>query len=130
LTFIRSLYEATTSAYREKIRKIEAGEPPYVDERNPEFDDVSEPLFLEEGLEAGESVEVIGHWCLCMVHASSKAYLGAALAEMQRDFRGLDDLQVRLASMKAKNWFERYRLLFGEYLGIDWRQGPVDLAQF
>ena len=87
-----------------------------------------DPPFLEELQEASESVEVIGHWCLCMVYASLKAYLEEYLAEMARDFRkAFEDLPARLASKKGKSWFERHRVLFQEDLGIDWHKGPVKL---
>ena len=81
---------------------------------NADPDDVSgDPPFLEELQEASESIEVLGHWCLCMVYASLKAYLEEYVAEMARHFRkAFSDLPERLASKKAKSWFERYRLLF------------------
>jgi len=45
-----------------------------------------------------------------------------------RHFReALSDLPERLASKKAKSWFERYRLLFLDDMGIDWHKGPVKL---
>ena len=129
LTFVSNLYDESTAVFQETIRKIDAGEPPFVDNRSAEDEDVSEPLFLEQYQQAGESIEVIGHWCLCMVYASCKAYLEEYIREMERDYRGLGDLRTKLAGKKAKSWFERYRLLFLEELGIDWRKGPVDLAQ-
>ena len=91
-----------------------------MDTRNPEYHDVSEPMFLDEYQEAGESIEVIGHWCLCMVYASFKAYLGEFITAMSNDYRGgFEDLRRRLAAKKANSWFERYRQLFLEDLGID-----------
>ena len=60
LEFIDRLYDQTTAPFRETIRKIDAGEAPFVDTRNPEYDDVSEPMFLEEYQEAAESIEVVG----------------------------------------------------------------------
>lgn len=100
-----------------------------MDTRNPEYDDVSEPFFLEEAQEAAESIEVIGHWCLCMVYASFKAYLAEYMSEMARDYRGLGDLTEKLVARKNKNWFERYRLSFLEDMGIDWHKGPVKLSE-
>ncbi len=97
---------------------------PYVDPRNPEYDDVSEPFFLEQYQEAAESIEVIGHWCLCMVYASLKAYLEGFIDAMARDFRNGSQLRQLLAAKKAKSWLERYRLLFVEDLGIDCIRDP------
>ena len=126
LRFINELYDGATAPFRETIRQIQAGEPPYVDQRDPENAD--EPAFMEEYEQASESIEVIGHWSLCMVYASCKAYLEEYLGEMSRDYRGLGELEQVLSNKKAKSWFERYRLLFLEDLGIDWEKGPVKLA--
>ncbi len=127
LAFIDRLYDQTTAPFQETLRKINAGEPPFVYAGDP--DDVgSDPPFLEELQEASESIEVLGHWCLCMVYASLKAYLEEYVAEMARHFRkAFSDLPERLASKKAKSWFERYRLLFLDDMGIDWHKGPVKL---
>ena len=46
LRFIQKLYDSTASSFEEKKRQIEAGEPPYVDCRDPEY--VDEPAFLTE----------------------------------------------------------------------------------
>ncbi len=75
-----------------------------------------------------------------MVYASLKAYLEEYVAEMARHFRkAFSDLPERLASKKAKSWFERYRLLFlddmgrrllpfdGEVLLLEWH-GRLRLA--
>jgi hypothetical protein len=127
LRFTHDLYHGATSPFRETLRQIEAGEPPFVDARDPENGD-TDPPFLDEYQRAAEAIEVIGHWCLCMVFASCKAYLEECVDEMARDYRGLGDLRQILAQKKAKSWFERYRLLFLEELGIDWEKGPVKLA--
>lgn len=133
LQFVSTLYNGATDSFQETIRKIKAGEPPYVDRRNPEHDDVSEPAFLEEYQEASESIEAIGHWCLCMAYASLKAFLETFIEEMARDFSSaLGDLPAKLAAKKGKSWFERHRLLFLEDLRIDWAKAPVkvdDLEQ-
>ena len=129
LRFTSNLYDEAAAPFRETIRKIEAAEPPYVDPRNPEYDDVSEPFFLEEYQEAAESIEIIGHWCLCMVYASLKAYLDRFITEIARNFRNGSQFRQLLAAKKAKSWFDRYRLLFLEDLGIDWHKGPVTLSE-
>ncbi len=46
LEFINKLYDQTTLSFQETVRKINAGEEPFVDTRNPEYDDVIEPMFL------------------------------------------------------------------------------------
>src|SRR5208337_2606681 len=128
LRFISDLYDTAIAPFQETMRKIEAGEEPFIDGRDPEY--ASEPAFLNEYLEAHDSVEVLGQWCLCMVHASLKAFLEEYVAEMARDYRSsLHDLSTRLGAKKGKSGFERYRLLFLEDLYIDWAKGPVKLAE-
>ncbi len=127
LDFIDRLYDQTTATFQETIRKINAGEPPFEYVGDPD-NFGGDPPYLEEHQQAAESVEVIGHWCLCMVYASLRAYLEEYLAEMARDYRQtFGDLPVRLAAKKAKSWFERYRLLFLDDMGIDWQKGPAKL---
>lgn len=64
LRFIEQLYDGAASPFVEIKRQIDAGEPPYVDNRDPEYCD-GEPAFLSEWEQASDSVNVIGYWCLC-----------------------------------------------------------------
>lgn len=129
LRFISDLYDTATAASRDTMLKIEEGEPPYVDTRDPECDDVSVPAFLEEYQEASESAEVIGHWCLIMAHASLKAFLEEYIAEMAGRYpKAFGDLHAKLDSTKASNWLERYRTVFLLELRIDWNEAPVKLT--
>lgn len=125
LQFIRNLYNSTVSVFEETKRKIEAGEPPFVDSRNPEYAD--EPAFLAEWQEADDSVMVIGHWCLCMVQASLQAYLKDCISPVGSYWWDAKLLRLELNKKKGNNWFGRYRLLFLD-LGVDWEQGPVSLS--
>jgi len=127
LEFVDRLYNNSTAPSREKMLKIEAGEPPYVDHRHPECDDVSEPAFLEEWQDANEAVEVVGYWCLNMVQASLKAFLEEYVNDMASYHRPLSAAKAELAKTKATNWFERYRLFFLNYFRIDWLRGPVNI---
>lgn len=76
LRFIEQLYDGAASPFVEIKRQIDAGQPPYVDNRDPEYCD-GEPAFLSEWGQASDSVNVIGYWCLCAVQASLQAYLKA-----------------------------------------------------
>lgn len=125
LDFIRSLYDSTVSVFEERKRKIKAGEPPYVDDRNPEY--VDEPAFLAEWQEADDSIMVIGHWCLCMVQASLQAYLKDCISPLGCLWWDAKKLQTELSTKCGKNLFGRYRLLFLD-LGVDWEMGPVPLS--
>jgi hypothetical protein len=127
LRFVQNLYDSSVGPFEEKKCQIEAGKPPYVDKRNPEDGD-SEPPFLEEWQEADDSVMVVGHWCLCMVQASLVAYLKGCTSLGGSYWWDATQLEASLGAKKGKNWFERYRLLFLDDLGIDWERGPVSLA--
>jgi hypothetical protein len=127
LRFIQHLYHAAKAPFEEIKRKIEADEPPYQDTRNPE--DFDEPAFLTEWQQADDSVRVIGYWCLCMVQASLKAYLKEFIGPTGRLREQHERLNRELAKKQGGSWFGRYRLLFREDLGVEWSDGPVDLAE-
>jgi hypothetical protein len=127
LKFILDLYNSATSPFEEVKRKIEAGEVPYVDTRDPEY--VDEPAFLGEYQEADDSTMVIGHWCLCMVQASLHAYLRDCVGPSGSLWWDSKRLQCALSQKQAGSWFGRYQLLFLEELGVDWTKAPVALSE-
>jgi hypothetical protein len=127
LEFIDHLYGETTASSRDKMRKMEEGETPYEDHRDPEYADVSEPAFLEEWQEANEVVEVIGYWSLNMIQASLKAFLEEYVNDMARYYSPFAEAKSELAKTKASNWFDRYRLFFLNCFHIDWERGPVKI---
>ena len=130
LEFVQKLYECAVEPFEETLRKINAQEPPYVWNGDPERY-YGDPPFLEEAQEAGDSVMVIGHWCLCMVEASLQAYLRDSISPIGAIRWNSSALRRRLGqiSMKKKkaSWFDKYRLLFFGELRIDWNKGPVSL---
>ncbi len=125
LEFIRDLYDSTVRVFEGRKRQIDAGEPPYVDHRNPEV--VDEPAFLSEWQQADDSIMVIGHWCLCMVQACLQAYLKECISPLGALWWDANALHDELGKKDGKNWFGRYRLLFLD-LGVDWSKGPVALS--
>jgi hypothetical protein len=127
LKFIEQLYDGAVSPFAETKRKIEEHDPPYVDNRDPEY--VSEPAFLEEWQLADDSVIVVGHWCLCMVQAAFKAYLEECIGPHGGYWWNSERLRAELAKKQGGSWFGRYRLLFLEDLGVDWSTGPVSLDE-
>ena len=76
LRFIERHYRAASEPFREKKRKIEAGEepfaPPTLDPENPPD---SDPPFLGEWLEADESLNLEGEAALKLVHRAFHDYL-------------------------------------------------------
>ena len=128
LIFTNNLYDEAAAPFSEKMRRIEAGEEPFVDNRDPFYQDVSEPAFLEVFLEANKAVEALGYFCLLMIHTSLQTYLRDHAAELLR-YRGGGDLSAKLRATGGGSWFERYRLLFLNEFGIDWSQGPTKLTE-
>lgn len=126
LTFIEHLYDSATALFEETKRKIENGEQPYIDTRDPEYAD--EPAFLSEWQEADNSAAVIGQWCLCMVQASLQAYLRESISPSGSTWWNSETLGRVLSERKGGSWFGRYALLFREELGIDFNAAPVALS--
>ena len=127
LQLILKLYDSASEPFRTTKTKIEEGEYPFVDTRNPE--DADEPAFLTEWQEADNSLDVLGKLCLCFVQGSLKAYLEERVNDIGRVF-GIatsENLKRRLAA-KSGNWFQKYRLLFLEDLKIDWQRSPVPIT--
>jgi hypothetical protein len=120
LKFIRYFYESTVAVFQERIRKIEAGEPPYVDTRDPEYAD--EPAFLEEWQNADAAVNIAGATCLELLQSTFHSYLDEYMREI-----GQVHLRAQLREMKKKSWFGNYRALFVEVLAIDWNASGADI---
>jgi hypothetical protein len=129
LRFVEQLYDSTLAPFEETKRKIDKGEAPYVDKRDPEY--AEEPAFLEEWQQADDSVVVIGHWCLCMVQASLAAYLQECIGPRGSYWWDPEQLSAELGKKKQKerSWFQCYQLLFLEDLGIDWNKGPISVTE-
>ncbi|MBZ5672406.1 MAG: hypothetical protein LAO04_22125 [Acidobacteriia bacterium] len=125
LTFIRNLYGSATSPFEETKRRIEAGEAPYADTRDPEH--VDEPAFLAEWQEADDSIAVVGQWCLCMVQACLQSYLKECISPAGSVWWDPQRLRSALSQKQAGSWFGRYKLLFSEELGIEFTAAPVSL---
>src|SRR5260370_26421546 len=129
LRFIEQLYDGAVPSFIETKRKIDAGEPHYVDNRNPEYYD-GEPAFLSERQQAYDSVNVLGYWFLCAVQASLQAYLKAYVGPSGAYWWNAKRLEKKLRDKPRKaSWFEKYPLLFLDDLGIDWTSGPVSLDE-
>jgi hypothetical protein len=128
LTFVQRLYDSTVGPFEERKRQIVAGEPPYDYAGNPEDYD-GDPPFLEEWQEADDSVMVLGHWCLSMVHASLQVYLRDSISPYGSYWWKPSALIALLGNIKKSDGnFQRYRLLFRDHLGVDWEKGPVAIA--
>jgi hypothetical protein len=120
LKFIGYFYESTVAVFQETMRRIEAGEPPYVDTRNPEYAD--EPAFLEEWENADAAVNIAGATCLELLQSTLRSYLHEYMTEI-----GQTHLRAHLREMKKKSWLGNYRALFLKVLEIDWSASGEDI---
>ena len=118
ISFIRQFFDAASIPFSETKRKIEAGEEPFV----PPYSEDGEPPFLDEWLEADESLQVLGYACVSMLAAALHLYLKSwesVLGEPVGD------------SFKAefkKGWLNGYKVYFGARFGIDFAVAPANLA--
>ncbi len=116
--FIRQFFGAASLPFIERKRKIEAGEDPFV----PPYSEDGEPPFVDEWIEADESLQVLGYSCISLLAAAFHLYL--------RTWETV--LRVPVAdSFKPefkKGWLNGYRAYFAVHFGVDFAKTSADLA--
>ena len=121
LSFVEYFHANTTASFEDIKRKIEAGEPPYVDTRHPDDPD-DEPAFLEEWEKADAAMTITGAACLDQLQSTFHAFLDEYMNQI-----GNKKVVPQLKNLEQKSWFGNYRLFFQEYLKIDWAASGADL---
>ena len=120
--FIRQFYDGATASFSSKLSLIEQRQPPfdtYPEGFNPED---GEPPYLEECLEALESVELIGNVCLELVQKALKQFLDSFLKEIGHTLPPVEKGQGK------DGWLGRYRRFFWEKFDVDLSDSGADLA--
>lgn len=119
LAFLRQIYATACAPYFERKRAIEAGEEPYT----PKYSDESgEPPYLDEWLEADESIQVLGRACISMLASALHLYF----KELRRIIgRPVDK---SLEPFFKKGWLVGYKAYFEKYANIPFDKCPVSLA--
>ncbi|MDP1947751.1 MAG: hypothetical protein Q8L77_09650 [Nitrospirota bacterium] len=115
--FIRQFYVTSSAAYIERKRLIEAEKEPFV----PPYTEDSEPAFLDEWLEAEESLQVLGRTCISMLAAIFHLYF--------KTWERQIEIPVD-ASLKAdfKNgWLNGYKAYFARHFRIRLEDSPTSL---
>jgi len=118
LAFIRQFHENASAPFVERMRKIDAKEEPFV----PEYREDGEPQFLDEYLEANESLQVLGGVCVSMLAATLHLYF--------KEWVRLIGTPVD-ASLKPdfnKGWLNGYKAYFARHSRIRFEDGPINLA--
>ena len=117
--FIRQFYDTASVPYLDRLTKIEKAQEPW----NSAQSDDSEPPYLDEWLEADESLQVLGRSCISMLAATLHAYFEywANVFEIPID----EDLRP---VFKNKGWLEGYKVYFKRHARIDFSTSPSNLA--
>lgn len=118
VNFIRQFYEMSSAPFIERKRQIEAEEEPYV----PPYSEDTEPAFLEEWLEADESLQVVGRTCISMLAAVFHLYfktwerqIGIPVdTSLKKDFKN--------------GWFKGYKEYFARHFRIRFEDSPSKLG--
>ena len=109
LAFVEHFHATTTATFVENVRKIEAGEPPYADNRDPEY--VDEPAFLAEWQDASSAITLIGAACLDILQSTFHAFLDEYMKQL-----GIEENIPKLKGLNQKSWLGNYRVYFADYL--------------
>lgn len=118
VNFIRQFYEIAAAPFIERKRQIEAEEEPFV----PPYSEDPEPAFLEEWLEAEESLQVIGRTCISMLAAVFHLYFKTW--ERQIGIPVDDSLKADFKN----GWFNGYKAYFARHFRIRFEDSPVRLG--
>ncbi|WP_153076294.1 hypothetical protein [Paraburkholderia bonniea] len=119
LDFIRQLYAQSSAPFVDRRTKIENGEEPFV----PPYSEDGEPPFLLEWQEASDSIDVLGHACMCMLSSALQAYLHTRHKLHCRDLT--EDERKRVF---RRGWVRGYNRIFALAFGISFRDGPVPIV--
>ena len=118
LEFIRQFYEMSSAPFIERKRQIEAEEEPFV----PPYSEDPEPAFLDEWLEAEESLQVLGRTCISMLSAVFHLYFKAWERKI-----GIPIDPSLWADFK-NGWFNGYKAYFARHVRVRFEDSPVRLG--
>jgi hypothetical protein len=104
----------------ERKRKIEAEEEPFI----PPYSEAGEPPFLEEWLEAEESLHVLAYSCVSMLAAALHLYLETWVKQSGCP---VDEL-LKKKVFKKQGWFSGYKTHFSQRFAIQFEAAPVKHA--
>ena len=117
LNFIKQFYSVSAAPFIEKKRMIELQEKPYV----PPYSEDGEPPFLEEWIEADESLHVLAYSCISMLSAALQLYFSTWVKQSA--------IPVSENARKGKfekGWLVGYKSLFTQHFEIDFKDAPVN----
>lgn len=118
MRFIREFYETAGEPFRETMRKIESGEPPF----EPPYSEDGEPPYLSEWIEADTALDVLGRACVSMVSASLKLYFETWEGQL-----GVVWEKGERKKAFKDGFLHGYKKCFAEVLSLSWDDCPADL---
>lgn len=117
--FIRQLYDTSSAPYIERKRKIEAEEEPFV----PPYSEDGEPPFLEEWIEADESLHVLAYSCISMLAAALHLYLESWVKQSHTPV----ETTLKNTVFKKCGWFEGYNAHFTQHFHVAFENSATNL---
>jgi len=120
ISFIRQLYDTASAPYIERKRKIEAEEEPFV----PPYSEDGEPPFLEEWIEADESLHVLAYSCVSMLAAALHLYLESWVKQSHTAI----ETTLKNTVFKKRGWFAGYNAHFARHFNIAFENSSANLA--
>jgi len=108
----------SSAPFIERKRQIEAEEEPYV----PPYSEDPEPAFLEEWLEADESLQVVGRTCISMLAAVFHLYFKTWERQI-----GIP-VDTSLKKNFKNGWFNGYKAYFARHFSIRFEDSPINLG--
>jgi len=119
IEFIRQLYRTASAPYVERMQKIEDGEEPFVQP----YGENDEPAFLEEWMEADESLQVLAYSCVSLLAAALHLYLETWVMQSGVPI----DESLKKSVFKKHGWFAGYINHFSQNFKIVFEEVPADL---
>lgn len=117
LAFIEQYYRAARAPFLERKKQIEGGEEPFL----PPHSEDGEPPYLEEWLEADESLQILGQTCVSMLSASFHLYF--TTLQRRLDVPVATSLQPTFKS----GWFNGYRAYFSQNFQVKFEVSGCNL---
>jgi len=116
--FIRQFYKTASFPFVERKQKIEAEEEPFI----PPYSEDGVPAYLDEWIEAEESLHVLAYSCISMLSAALHLYLKT----WEKQFRIPVGDSFKLEFKKG--WINGYKVYFELHKSIRFEEAPVDLT--
>ena len=118
LKFIRQFSEMSSAPFIKRKRQIEAEEEPFA----PPYSEDPEPAFLNEWLEAEESLQALGHMCISMLAAVFHLYFKAWERQI-----GIP-VDASLKGDFKNGWFNGYKAYFARHCFIRFEDSPTKVV--